>query len=163
MYIFVCRIHQNGIYHITYCLYYFRFVSIPLKGLNKESECHSLGLKRPDLLAICLNFQLFISRCHLIICIYFCRMTVSVVNRAEWIFQPSFFPLLRYELWDMKSELCVVTIQSNLHLLFLKQGMFAYPPSFPANRQEMQPGRSAIKQTLALKGVRGFVPARFAC
>ena len=73
-----------------------------------------------------------------------------------------FFSLLRYELWDMKSE-PVVRIPSNLHVCFLNRACSLIPPSFSANRQEMQPGRSAIKQTLALKGVRGFVPARFAC
>ena len=58
----------------------------------------------------------------------FCRMTLSVVNRAERIFQPSFFPLLRYELWDIKSEQCVVRIPSNLHVCFLNRACSLIPP-----------------------------------
>ena len=113
--------------------------------------------------------------------------------RWSWIFFFFFFPpttpfwffIVQREIWAVGHEVwaaCVVRIPSNLHVCFLNRAcsLISPPPpfsssssssssSFPflffssANRQEMQPGRSAIKQTLALKGVRGFVPARFAC
>lgn len=94
---------------------------------------------------------------------------VNVVNRALrgfiYFLRCLFFPslLLRAELWDMKPEPCVVRIPSNLHVCFLNRACSLIPPYFSANRQEMQPGKRAIKQTPALKGARGFVPSHFAC
>lgn len=115
------------------------------------------------MISVCLNFLCLFPHATSLFAFTSCRMMVSVVKCAEWIFQPCVFSLLRYELWDMKPELRVVRIPSNLHVCFLNRACSLIPPSFSANRQEMQPGRSAIKQTLALKGAHGFVPARFAC
>lgn len=162
IYIFGCQIRQIHVYHIIVF-----FINIIIqRHLYKAFQWHPLGLKRTRLVISLSWLPLFISRCHLIIYIYCLQNDGKCCQaRAEWIFQTSlfFFSLLRDELWDTKSELCVVRIPSNLHVCFLNRACSLIPPSFSANRQEMQPGRSAIKQTLALKGVRGFVPARFAC
>lgn len=163
IYIFGCQIHQIHVYHIiVFFLLILLFRGIYIKLF---SDTHWV-LSGRDLLSVCLDFPYLFPDATSLFTFTVCRMTVSVVKRAlSGFFKPLslFFSLLRDELWDTKSELCVVRIPSNLHVCFLNRACSLIPPSFSANRQEMQPGRSAIKQTLALKGVRGFVPARFAC
>lgn len=144
-------------------LSHYRFVCVCVCVFSRKlfSTTH-WGLNRTGVVISLSWLPLFISRCDLIIYIYCLQNDGKCCQpRAEWIFQP--FSLLRDELWDMKSEPCVVRIPSNLHVCFLNRACSLIPPSFSANRQERQPGRSAIKQTHALKGVLGFVPARFAC
>lgn len=84
-----------------------------------------------DLLSVCLDFPYLFPDATSLFTFTVCRMTVSVVKRAlSGFFKPLslFFSLLRDELWDTKSELCVVRIPSNLHVCFLNRACSLIPP-----------------------------------